>query len=994
MIGITEFYNKVLPSQGVYCIITIDPLVKKGGTRQHYVESIAELEPKIEQLKPLSINIYVSHSTYKGYRRNKEEAIFSKAFFVDLDVDPEDEEGKKYKSKEEAEAALDAFVVEFNLPPPIKFDSGRGIWGWWVFDRDIPIEEWKLYSEVFKKYCLDNNLKIDPNVTADAARATRTPNCTNWKTNPLVQTKVLSDELPVYIFDEFKKFLDSISPTDLSVTAVLNLAKKGLTQEEREAQGGSTYENSFEQLLDESIRGIGCQQIKYAYENQDKVDYDLWTACLTVASRCVDSETAIHTISEKAPNYNREDTILKASTFGGIHPCTSFENSNPDGCEGCIKRGQITNPLYFGRRLRTIPIVPAVISTEVEDGQEVEEKLVVEVGSTEVMLDDNDNYTYSPHMLPFFNVPGKGIFMEVAGKFDAKTGEVIKSPPIVICEVEFKAIKKIKCVGEDGPGDSMVIRAKFPHDEPIEFTFPLAHMYSAEKLMDAFARKSITVERKNVVHFMECIIKWGGYLRNRGRSDIMRTHFGWTDDNRTSFVIGNKEYMRDGTVNQIAYSPQTRDYGPFMQPKGNFDTWKNAVKNLNTPGMEVHAFAMLVGFASPLVAYTDLNGIVICLSGEAGAGKTGVMFSANSPWGHPEKMYVKGNSDTSAGGGATVNALQLIMSSLGSLPFTIDEVTNLPIGHVSPMVHMVSSGKTKVKAQGSTNAIRTIESSSRLMALWTSNSSIYQKLKDTKSDPNGEFARLVEFDIGQPAPLQKNDLFGKRTFSVMLNHHGHAGAKYIRAVYDLEAKGEVFRDPNDADQKLGPRFQKWIDRYVKDVGWDPAERFHHMAIGLCFGAGEICNEYDITDELPLERIYTAIVEKMLVNKNENAKINSVDCESMIGTFILKNIQNILTIKNEKVYEEPRGSLVIRVDNDKNMICIPTGILEAYLKTEAKISNINAFKKQLKTNNIDYEIKKTRMTSHWDKMSATPEWNLYCYCFKNLKISDLTKTTNE
>ena len=136
------------------------------------------------------------------------------------------------------------------------------------------------------------------------------------------------------------------------------------------------------------MRGIGCQQIKYAYENQDKVDYDLWTACLTVASKCVDSETAIHTISEKAPTYDREATILKAASFGGVHPCTSFENANPDGCEGCIKRGQITNPLYFGRRLRTIPIVPVVIDNGIEDGQEVEEKLIVEAGSTELILDE------------------------------------------------------------------------------------------------------------------------------------------------------------------------------------------------------------------------------------------------------------------------------------------------------------------------------------------------------------------------------------------------------------------------------------------------------------------------------------------------------------------------------------------------------------------------------------------------------------------------------
>ena len=265
---------------------------------------------------------------------------------------------KKYKTKEEAEAALDAFVLEFNLPPPIKFDSGRGIWGWWAFDRDIPIEEWKLYSEVFKKYCLDNNLKIDPNVTADAARATRTPNCTNWKANPPSETKVLSDEITVYIFDEFKEFLDEISPKDLSIEAILKEAKKGLSQEEREAQGASDWESNFEKLLDLSMKDVGCNQIKYMMEHPDKVSYDLWTAGLTVASRCTDSETAIHTISEKGPTYNREATILKAATFGGVHPCTSFENANPEGCQGCHKKGLITNPLIFARKLREVSIAP------------------------------------------------------------------------------------------------------------------------------------------------------------------------------------------------------------------------------------------------------------------------------------------------------------------------------------------------------------------------------------------------------------------------------------------------------------------------------------------------------------------------------------------------------------------------------------------------------------------------------------------------------------
>jgi len=177
MISITDFYNKVLPSKGVYCIITIEP--KEGATKHYYAETIAELEPQIEKLKQSQVSIYVSHSTYKGWKRGKNEAVYSKSLFIDLDVDPSDTEGKKYKSKQEAEDALNDFLAKTGLPEPIRFDSGRGMWAWWAFDRDIEIEQWKLYAETFKKFCLDNGLKIDVNVTADAARATRTPNCMN-----------------------------------------------------------------------------------------------------------------------------------------------------------------------------------------------------------------------------------------------------------------------------------------------------------------------------------------------------------------------------------------------------------------------------------------------------------------------------------------------------------------------------------------------------------------------------------------------------------------------------------------------------------------------------------------------------------------------------------------------------------------------------------------------------------------------------------------------
>ena len=973
MIGITEFYNKVLPSQGVYCIITIEP--KEGRTRQYYVESIAELEPEIEKLKQSEVNIYVSHSTYKNWKRGKDNAAFSRSLFIDLDVDPEHTEGKKYTSKEEAENALNDFLAKTGLPEPIRFDSGRGMWAWWAFDKDIPIEDWKLYSEVFKKYCLDNDLKIDPNVTADAARATRTPNCTNWKAIPPTLSQVTSTELPTYVFDEFKEFLDSISPKDLSVEAVLKAAKKGLSQEEREAQGASNFENNFEKLLDVSMRGVGCNQIKFMMEHPDQVSYDLWTAGLTVASRCVDSDTAIHTISEKGPTYNREATILKAATFGGVHPCSSFENANPEGCEGCIKRGVISNPLAFARVLKEIPIVPYVETPVVEQASEQ---------TTAIAMPFKDDWTFDIpfQMLPFFRGPNGGVMMEVAPKIDKKTGQLIESDPITICDVDVWAYRKLIYDGEDGVGDALVIRAVFKHDERRQFTLPLNSVYSPDKLMDAFARKSITIKRVNVLNFMDYIIGWGGYLRNHGRSDTMRTHFGWTKD-MNSFIWGDKELKRDGSIGHNAFAPQTRDYGPLLTEKGDFELWKQAVDNLNLPGFEVHAFAMLAGFASSLMPYGTVNGVSICLSGEAGSAKTGVMYSASSMWGDPEAQYIKGNGETNEG--ATANGLRLVMSALGNIPICIDEVTNMNPKHVSPFLHMIANGKGKIRAQGSTNAIRTIESSARLMCVMTSNASLYDKLKDVKADPNGELARLVEFEIGQPQPLKDDPTLGARIFEVVKNHFGHAGPMFVKAVFDLQAKGELFRDYNREDQKLGDRFQKWIDRYIKDVGYDPAERFHHNAIGLCFGAGEICNAYGILNNLELERIYQVIMSKMLDNKKSVAKINSIDCEGIIGNFILKNVQNILTVKNKKVYDEPKGALVIRVEMDTNTTVIPKILFENYLKTEAKVSNVKAFRDQLKIAGIDYEIKRTRMTSFWDKMPSSSDDNVDCYKFRRPEL---------
>ena len=70
---ITEFYKKVLPSTGVYCIATKDP--GEGTYMKHkFVEDIDEIEPTVQELVKTNTNIYVALSSFDGYSRKAENA--------------------------------------------------------------------------------------------------------------------------------------------------------------------------------------------------------------------------------------------------------------------------------------------------------------------------------------------------------------------------------------------------------------------------------------------------------------------------------------------------------------------------------------------------------------------------------------------------------------------------------------------------------------------------------------------------------------------------------------------------------------------------------------------------------------------------------------------------------------------------------------------------------------------------------------------------------
>jgi hypothetical protein len=100
-------------------------------------------------------------------------------------------------------------------------------------------------------------------------------------------------------------------------------------------------------------------------------------------------------------------------------------------------------------------------------------------------------------------------------------------------------------------------------------------------------------------------------------------------------------------------------------------------------------------------------------------------------------------------------------------------------------------------------------------------------------------------------------------------------------------------------------------------------------------AGEIANAAGIT-KLDLDRIYRRIVGEMIAIRDNVVKVNSVNYESILSDYINKNQSGILAFKDNKITMEPRMALVIRVENDSNIMYISKTEFDKYL-TESGIS---------------------------------------------------------
>lgn len=939
-----QFFEKILPTQGNLCVTGIS---KEGIVTPRFADSVDSALDLIDQFKAKGLNVYFTPGSYEAYRRKQEECVAVRSFFLDLDV----EHGKsKYDSKEDALNDVERFRREIDWPEPVLVDSGGGIHAYWIFDEDLPADEWSEYARNFKQLCIDHHLVIDPGVPADSARLMRVPDTLNYRYDPPKAAMLLSEEIVSYPVETFLPLLERSSSAGLETGFDFDSVEKGLDEDTKRIweERQKNFEYSFEDIVIRSLEGDGCKQIANAVLNAADLPEPEWYAAVSVAIRCKEGMEAVHKLSEDYSGYDPQETERKAKqsleNATGAHSCEAFANLNPDLCKGCQHRGKFgkAGPLMLGKIIR----IAEVPSATTDEAQPVREE--ADTGVLKALPD---------FLLPYVRAANGGIYYTPPIKYD-KDGKARKEDPVMITPFDLYATQRVYSPLD---GECLMMKLILPRDGCREFLLPMKDVASLERLKVVLATNGVVFEPQTASRLASYLMKWSTYLINTERADKMHLQQGWTEGCK-SFILGSTEYERTGTRN-CPPSPLARNVSRFVVQKGSFDEWQERINYLDNPGYERHAFMFLCGLASPLMEFANVNGITVCALGPNGTGKTGSIYAGISSWGSPSDLVI---SDY------TENAGTQRMLGLKNLPFGLDEQSNMAPKEASDLLYKVSAGRGKLRMQASTNSERVQEYMTKLICLISANQSIKQKVGLYKEDATAEEMRLLEMTFSKPtSPGYVMDAErGLWLFEGLKNNYGHAGPMLIQHILGMpRAKFDTIFEEERARSS---------DLFEKNSEY----RFLNGLNACVYTAGRIGNDMGLF-KLNLDKIREVVEDdyRLMMKIRVENQTRHLD---LLNEFIAENVRSVLVVKDSGgIGAYPTlGVLNIRVETGKNRMYVTTASLKNYL--HPKQITVKAFEDDLKKQGVMLQKIKKRMATGWtDGIEA----NVYAYEF------DLDKVTS-
>tara|TARA_B100000131_G_scaffold122660_1_gene119780 strand:+ start:8173 stop:10986 length:2814 start_codon:yes stop_codon:yes gene_type:complete len=867
----------VLGDTGHYCLFAAKTSQSKRV--QKFYKDLDTLIEDATDLDSKGYDVYYALSTFvEEGSRKADNAAYLRSFFLDIDCGL----SKDYPSKMEAYDALRTFCSTLKLPRPVVVDSGRGLHVYWPLTEDIIPEDWVVAAENLKKQCAKHNFYADPAVTSDIARVLRVPNTHNHKTDPPSKVMGLGKaSIELYDFDKFSSLLG----VDFVPAPTRPAPKAKSTNAVMDALLGNR-ESRFKDILKKTQAGRGCEQIKLIVKDQENTSEPMWRAGLSIARYCADGDKAAHLLSKNHPEYSQEATDKKYGPIKGPYTCTKFDEFRPDVCPKCPNWGKVKSPIVLGNRFKE-----ASYPVEIDE-------------------DSVDTNTIPEYPYPYFRGASGGVYMRTTnadGDIDEK-------------QIYHNDLYVTQRIIDPEQGESVVMRLHLPKDGVKEFSLPLSAVTSREEFRKSLSAQGVAVMKMD--ELMSYTTTWINELQSKVTADEAHRQFGWANEKMDSFVLGNQLITKRGTVFN-APTPATVSLFPAFEPKGELDAWKEALGFWNRDGFELYQYVLGTGFGSALMELSNVKCSAMHLHNkDSGVAKTTAMIAAVSIWGDPDAL-VLGENDT-------LNSKMNRGEVYHSLPWAIDEITEIEPKKASELIYMFTSGKQKNRMSNSSNVERYRGKPWSLLAITTGNTSIIERVCLAKTSPKAEAQRVLECYVPDVTHLfsgkEETDNFEK----ALKENYGHAGPIFAKYVIDnLEEIREMCL-------KIQKNVDLQGDLKAPNRFW--SAHITYTLAGLIIAKKLGLIQFDIS------KIFKWVLRTLLPQNKNSTIAAEASVHDVMNGFFTEHISNILQIEstrdNRKVQGNgldelalpeslARGKLVARYETDTHRFYVVPKILKAW-----------------------------------------------------------------
>lgn len=840
-------------------------------------------------------------------------AVAKRELYVDIDCGV----GKPYPDKAAGAQALRKFCTDTGLPRPTIVDSGNGLHAHWVLDEAIPVHKWAEAASGLKALCKTHQFYVDGACTADSVRVLRVPGTVNWKNSTEV---VQLTKLIHYDANALLGVLGGVLRPDESLfSRARQLSKAAASGLSKVLGAGDPNRTSkFETIWLKSVKGDGCAQIKNAIENSATLSEPAWRAVLSIAQCCEDRDWAIHEVSKTHPGYDEEETERKASLTKGPYTCETFQSMDDAAlCAECPHAGKITSPIQLGA---TVSVVKP------------EEKVVVR--------QHGRDFEIPSFPWPYIRGKNGGVYLRVKEKDDeAGTQEEYE----IVYPYDLYAYKRMR---DSEMGDVIWLRLHLPVDGVRDFMLMQREVAAIEKFRDKLSEQGVTAFTPNQLNKLQTYVARSiQVMQETVRADTMHPRFGWTKHN--TFVVGNREYTKIGAISTPVARAMER-YTSALTPSGTLDEWRKVVDMYRAPEFALHAFGVLCGFGSVLMHLSPENGgVVNFFSKKSGTGKTTILKVVNSIFGDP-KALMKDAQDTHL---SKVHR----MGVMNGLPVCFDEMTNTRPEEMSAMLYGSTQGRARDRMRAGENVERQNDLTWKLITVWSSNTSVEDRLGMIKMDPQGEMARVIDIHLQTPVP--SSVLSAQKIFNKLNTNYGHAGHLFLSyLIPNMEEVQSIWDDMRDGIYRM------------RD--WTQTERYRLNIVVCALTAGYITNKIGVTD-FDLRKIGRVIL-KYVAEAGEVLRQQETRSSETFAAFVNRNINNMLSIDSKvratglqnEPYVKPKGTLIIRYEPDTKVLYI----VQKEFNRWCAENYINA--RELRTmfkeeTGRELEITKKRMGAGWD-----------------------------